>query len=105
MLRERGGPVSPAEFAGTTGVSVMTVHRDLEILDELGMVRREHGAVHLLPPSVYEQQRAFRIQHLVEEKQGLAAGAAALVRPGDVVAIDDSTTALGLCRCSVTSAR
>lgn len=93
-LRERGGPVSPGEFAAAAGVSVMTVHRDLEILDELGMVRREHGAVHLLPSSVYEQQRTFRLHHMVEHKRAIAARAAALVRPGEVVGVDDSTTAL-----------
>ncbi|GEB47777.1 MULTISPECIES: DeoR/GlpR family DNA-binding transcription regulator [Streptomyces] len=94
----RHGTVSVAWLARTTGVSVMTVHRDLDALAGRGVLRRFRGGVSALPTSVFESSLDYRAGVRVAEKDALARAAAALVEPGMSVMLDDSSSALALAR-------
>lgn len=84
-----------AEFA----VSVMTVHRDLDELEERGFLRKVRGGATTAPTTTFHGDLAHRMRAQVREKQALAAAALAdEVVAGQVVALDDSTTALALAR-------
>ncbi|MGW2330073.1 DeoR/GlpR family DNA-binding transcription regulator [Streptomyces sp. NPDC001700] len=93
-----------AELADLTGVSLMTVHRDLDELARLGVLRKFRGGVSALPSSVFESSLAYRMGAHRAEKEAVAATAAELVEPGMSVMLDDSTTALALARLLLESA-
>lgn len=98
------GTASVSWLAGLTGVSVMTVHRDLDELARRGVLRRFRGGVSALPSSVFESNLDYRLGVRVAEKEAVAEAAAALVEPGMSVMLDDSTTALALARLLPTTA-
>ncbi|GAA3515926.1 DeoR/GlpR family DNA-binding transcription regulator [Actinocatenispora rupis] len=84
------------ELARAYGVSVMTVHRDLDALVTEGwLIKLRGGATAnpsaLLTASVPDRTKAMRL-----EKAAIAAAAAAEVHQGQTVFLDDSTTAMAL---------
>jgi DeoR/GlpR family transcriptional regulator of sugar metabolism len=96
VLRSEG-KVRAAELAGRLGVSLDTVRRDLQELADAGRLRRVHGGALPLPPAGPPAFTA-RLDDDVEAKGRVAAAAARLVRPGDVVAVSGGVTMLELAR-------
>ncbi|WP_420843638.1 DeoR/GlpR family DNA-binding transcription regulator, partial [Jiangella muralis] len=94
MLRE--GSVTASQLAETFGVSLMTVHRDLDELERQGVVRKFHGGVSAQPSSVFESNVAYRLRTARAEKAAIARFARTLIEPGMAVMLDDSTTTLGV---------
>ena len=80
------------ELAQFLAVSKMTVHRDLDRLQELRVLRKTHGGATLLPSILFEADYAFRIRQNRALKQLLAKAVARLVDPGMALIIDDSST-------------
>jgi DeoR/GlpR family transcriptional regulator of sugar metabolism len=87
-----------AELAALTGVSLMTIHRDIDDLARRGILRKFHGGVSALPTTVFESSSDFRLQTQVAAKNALARKAVEFVEPGMSVMLDDSTTVLALAR-------
>lgn len=94
----RNGVASPAELAQLTGVSLMTVHRDIAELAAQGLVRKHHGGVSALPSTVFESSSQVRMNTNTEAKNALAHAALRFITPGMSVMLDDSTTVLALAR-------
>ena len=92
------GSASANDLCALTGVSLMTVHRDLDDLVSRGLLRKYHGGVSALPSTVFESSSDFRLHTHTREKDALATLALPLVTPGMSVMLDDSTTALALAR-------
>ncbi|WP_297374636.1 DeoR/GlpR family DNA-binding transcription regulator [Cryobacterium sp.] len=84
------------ELAGAFTVSAMTIHRDLDLLSREGLIERVRGGARALPHAFLERDVRLRRATKVNEKLALARAAAALIRAGDMVAIDDSTTAAAM---------
>ncbi len=89
---------TPAELSALTGVSLMTIHRDIDELARRGILRKFHGGVSALPTTVFESSSEFRMQTHSAAKEALARAALRLVEPGMSVMLDDSTTVLALAR-------
>lgn len=89
------GHVSVNELAGNFGVSVVTVRKDLEALERRSLLRRVRGGAVGVDASD-EGTFETRMRHSTRTKQAIARSAAALVRDGDVIAIDSSTTCFHL---------
>lgn len=85
--------VTVAELGGEFGISPMTARRDLAALEVEGRVKRTHGGATL--PGFAEHEDSFRqrLEESVAVKERLARAAASLLRPGDTVFVDSSTTA------------
>lgn len=102
LLRDRG-EISIEELAEMFGISAMTVHRDLDVLEERGLLRKVRGGAvsnTAAPPSVLalDQEASWRDRARVAlpEKEAIAARAAERVERGMTVFIDDSTSCLPL---------
>src|SRR5690349_21073886 len=96
-VRERvtsKGFVRTAELAAEFGVSVMTIHRDLDALQAQGWLRKVRGGASCLPSTQFHGSASERLSTMVPAKQLLARAAAEELAPGQVVMIDDSTTCL-----------
>ncbi|MGW1048985.1 DeoR/GlpR family DNA-binding transcription regulator [Streptomyces sp. NPDC001118] len=92
------GFVRTADLADTFGVSIMTIHRDLDALQAQGWLRKVRGGASCLPSTQFHGSAGERLTTMVQTKQLLARAAAEELAPGQVVMIDDSTTCLNLIR-------
>jgi len=91
------GAVKVADLVRELGVSDMTVRRDLEILDERGLLEKVHGGATLLPGSAqFEPPFAAKARLNQAEKDAIADAAGALVEPGMAIAISAGTTTYAL---------
>jgi DeoR/GlpR family transcriptional regulator of sugar metabolism len=97
LLNEQDS-VTVRELAEHFEVSQMTINRDLEKLDEAGIVRRVHGGATAQPTSLYESSLVFRMAAMTEEKSRIGRCAARYVTPGSSLVLDDSSTALEMVR-------
>jgi DeoR/GlpR family transcriptional regulator of sugar metabolism len=92
------GSASAAELAELTGVSVMTVHRDVDELTRRGLLRKFRGGVSAQPSTMFESNVEYRLGAHVDAKAAIAREAIRYVEPGSSVLLDDSTTALALAK-------
>lgn len=92
------GTATGTILAQLTGVSLMTVHRDLDDLERRGVLRRFRGGASALPSTVFESNLDYRLGVNTAEKAAVARAAADLVEPGMSVMLDDSTTVLAMAR-------
>ncbi len=81
-----------ADLADMLVVSKMTVHRDLDILEEKRLVRKVRGGAVLIPSTIFEAEYAYRKHQNVKLKSCIAEAMISLVKPGMVVYLDDSST-------------
>lgn len=88
------GSATPQDLAAQFGVSIVTIHRDLDELERRGMVRKFHGGVTAQPSGVFESQMSHRLATMAVEKTAIAATALKYVEPGESVLLDDSTTVM-----------
>lgn len=90
------GEVRIEELIAHFGVSRMTIHRSIDRLASKGVLRKLHGAVSAQPSGIYESLFRYRQSVAPREKAALARAALAHISPGQVVMLDDSTTAAAL---------
>lgn len=88
------GSISIEDIAARENVSTMTVYRDVQALEDMGLVSLKRGQVHALASGMVEAGAEFRRDQNVQIKQKLAAKLLPIVPEGSSVIVDDSTTAL-----------
>jgi DeoR family transcriptional regulator of aga operon/DeoR family fructose operon transcriptional repressor len=94
-LVNRRGILSVAELARQAGASLMTIRRDLGLLDGQGLLRRSHGgALAMSSPRDVPFRRRVRLE--LQAKAAIGRAAAALVRPGEMVLLDAGTTVVAM---------
>ena len=105
ILREllRVGSISVEGLTGQIGVSVATIRRDLNALEQQGLLRRTHGGAIALEPLLYEPFRddsSFQeqIERFAEEKRRIGLAAAALIEDGETIGLTAGTTATQVAR-------
>jgi DeoR family transcriptional regulator of aga operon len=90
-LLESTGRVSVPELAERFGVSLVTIRKDLETLERRHLLRRVRGGA-VPAPSPDEGSFEIRLHFRPAEKMAIAREAARMVRDGDAIALDGSTT-------------
>lgn len=84
------------DLAETYGVSIMTIHRDLDALQTEGWLRKVRGGATARPSAQYHGDVRHRLEAMADVKQLLARAAVDLVEPGQSVMVDESTTGLAV---------
>ncbi len=101
-LLSRRGMSDLDSLAAELGVSQSTVRRDVELLEQGGLVERTHGGVIWIGerrsggarPYAFDQRMGYR----TDAKQAIAKAARHLVQPGQTILIDGGTTTFQLAR-------
>lgn len=94
----KSGAVSTAGAARALAISEETVRRDFERLEEDGLLSRSHGGAVRVIDSHRELPLDSRECANVAEKKALALSALSLIKPGDSVFFDASSTVYQLAR-------
>lgn len=91
--------VSTVELARALHVSAETIHRDLILLEELGVVRRVYGGA-VAPSRKRSDEAPFAQRAAIhaEAKKTIGGAAAKLVEPGQSVFVDVGTTCQAVAR-------
>lgn len=95
---EEHGRARVTGLAAQFGVSAVTIRKDLLALEAAGRVLRAHGGA--IAPNQSRPELSFEIRERLQqdEKARIGAAGAALVRDGDSIVMDASTTALSVAR-------
>ena len=92
------GAVTVGELQARFSVSPMTARRDLDELERRGFAKRTHGGAVLPSVAAPENSFAQRMGVATEAKTRLADAAFGLLRPGETIFLDSSSTAFYLAR-------
>lgn len=84
--------VRTVDLCNLLDASEATVRRDLEWLEQEGILERTHGGAALSQRMVFEPEYQHRVQLHPEEKRSIGLLAASLIEPGDIVFINSGTT-------------
>jgi DeoR/GlpR family transcriptional regulator of sugar metabolism len=91
------GAVRVADLVRELGVSDMTVRRDLETLDDRGLLEKVHGgATALEGNALFEPTFVAKSSLQQSEKDAIADAAVALVEPGMAIGVSAGTTTFAL---------
>lgn len=90
------GSLTIAELAQRFEVSVMTVHRDLDELQDRGLLRKSRGVATATSTALVESSDVYRSGRQRKEKEMIAHAALEYVETGQAIMLDDSTTVLQL---------
>jgi DeoR family fructose operon transcriptional repressor len=82
-----------ADLMDLLEASEATVRRDLEWLEQKGILERTHGGAILNQRVIFEQEYQQRVKNFPEEKKRIGELAATLIEDGDIVFINSGTTA------------
>lgn len=104
-LMQADGSVRVAELKKTMGVSPETVRRDLENMEEMGLIRRARGGAFLNKEGIKTAEPAaayipfqLREQEHAESKEEVAGFALRYIEDGQSIALDSGTTSYELAR-------
>lgn len=92
------GVCSIPALADAVGTSLATVRRDLQILEQQGVVSRSHGSARIANGAETEAAFAVREKQNLEAKRAIAQAAYDALEPHGAVFLDAGTTVLQLVR-------
>ena len=90
------GSVRIEALAERFSISVMTVHRDLDELEDRGLLRKSRGVATATSTSLVESSDVYRSGRQIAQKKAIAQAALDFIEPGQALILDDSTTTLHL---------
>jgi DeoR family fructose operon transcriptional repressor len=90
------GEVKLAELKETFDVAEMTLRRDLEKLEQMGLLKRTFGGAILIGKDIALLERTGV---LIDEKMKIGLQAVKLIQPGDSIFIDGGSTTLQIAKC------
>ena len=86
-----------SDLAAELGVSYETIRRDLEEMGQSGLINRTYGGA-VARPFGFEPAWNERFSAMTEERERIAATAASLIQPREVLMIDAGSTTLHFAR-------
>ncbi|HET8911710.1 MAG TPA: DeoR/GlpR family DNA-binding transcription regulator [Ktedonobacteraceae bacterium] len=95
---EANGVVSMRDLSQSFDVSTITIVRDLQELEQQGLIRRVHGGAISVRGASYEPPFSARENDLIDEKTRIAARAVEMIHDGESLILDVGTTTLEIAR-------
>ncbi|HZS76947.1 MAG TPA: DeoR/GlpR family DNA-binding transcription regulator [Ktedonobacteraceae bacterium] len=95
---EANGIASVRDLVQRFDVSTITIMRDLQELEQEGLIRRVHGGAISVRGASYEPPFLARESQYLSEKQRIAAKAVERISDGDSLILDVGTTTLEIAR-------
>ncbi len=95
---DQAGYVSVAALSKEMNVTMVTVRKDLKILEDKGLLFRSHGSATPVAPYVNDKPVYEKQLVQVEQKRAIARKAAELLREKDAIIIGSGTTVLAFAR-------
>jgi DeoR/GlpR family transcriptional regulator of sugar metabolism len=92
------GTSSIQAIADSVGASLATIRRDLQVLEEEGVVSRDHGSARIATTSGTEVAFELREKQNLFAKRAIAAAAFEMIRPNAAIFLDAGTTVLQVAR-------
>lgn len=86
------------ELSRKFGVSQVSIRRDLEFLEGMGLIRRVHGGAETLMRPGQTSLFDVRLLQNDDVKRAIGKAAAALIAPGSSIMLDSGTTVLEVAR-------
>lgn len=87
------GAVDLDDLVKRFAVSKMTIHRDFDDLEQLGMLRKIRGGATIEPGTQFESDFRFRELKGAPAKDAISRAALNLIKPGMAVIVNDGSTA------------
>lgn len=91
MIRE-DGHAKVQDLSHIFSVSDVTIRQDLEELERLGYVQREHGGAFLTDVGMFARTGKLFNQTHMDEKKEVARKAAKFINEGDIIVLDSGST-------------
>ncbi len=91
LIRE-DGHAKVQQLSRLFNVSEVTIRQDLEQLEEMGYIQREHGGAFLKDVGVFAKSQRLFNQTYMEEKAEIAHKAIRLINDGDTIILDSGST-------------
>jgi DeoR family transcriptional regulator of aga operon len=100
---QQSGSIAVEELSEKLQVSVVTIRRDLDELEQQGLLNRTHGGARTGHPLFYESfknDRSFteQVKRLADEKRRIGLAAAAMIQSGETIAVTPGTTTAEIIR-------
>lgn len=95
---QSGDELAVSELAARLDVTLMTIRRDLQALEEAGTIIRTHGGAVLSRPGKVEFTFQRQSERMLTRKRAIARAATVLIQPGMAVSLDTGTTTLEVAR-------
>jgi DeoR family transcriptional regulator of aga operon len=94
---QKSGSASVKEMSKELNVSFVTMRRDMDELQNRGLLRRTHGGAVSIEPLFYEpfrNDRSFQaqVEKFADEKRRIGRAAASLIKDGEIIALTPGTT-------------
>ena len=95
---ERQPMVKVVDLSRRFGVSEVSIRRDLERLEQFGLLKRVHGGAVVNAKASRAQAQSARARQRNAEKEGIGCAAAGLIRAGERLIFDSGSTVLQVAR-------
>jgi DeoR/GlpR family transcriptional regulator of sugar metabolism len=91
LIRE-DGHAKGQQLSKRFGVTEVTMRQDLEMLDQLGYIQREHGGAFLKDVGSFAKTGKLFNQTRMDEKREIARKAVAFIHENDIIILDSGST-------------
>jgi DeoR/GlpR family transcriptional regulator of sugar metabolism len=86
--------IKVADLSARFDISEVSIRRDLEHLEKLGLLKRVHGGAMAAPEGAGRSAFSARAQRRAEAKERIGCVAAEMIRPGERIIFDSGSTVL-----------
>jgi len=90
--------IKVSDLSERFGVSEVSIRRDLDRLERLGLLKRVHGGAMAIPNAALGQSYAAKMRCHIEEKERIGRAAAQMIRKGNRLIFDSGSTVLQVAR-------